>query len=54
MTYAWTDGDILPPELSDILSQNPMESEDAADNDDIIEVEFDNMDDIIYEEDYDD
>ena len=52
LTYVWTDGDILPPELSDILSQQQLESEDD-DNDDIIDVEFDNSDDIIYEEEED-
>ena len=40
--------------MSDILSQHPLEKGDADDSDDIIGVEFDNMDDIIYKEDYDD
>ena len=53
LMYVWTDGDIVPPELSDILSQHPLEDE-GADTNDITEFEFDNNYDIIYEDDDDD
>lgn len=52
LVYVWSDGDVLPPELSDILSQHPMENQDVHDDDDEnVEIEFDNIDDIIFEED---
>ena len=50
LVYVWSDGDVLPPELSDILSQRPMENQDVHDDEDV-EIEFDNIDDIIFEED---